>query len=216
MTGRERLLAVVAGNAVDRQPVVCICCDCECSDLVLRSFGAEPNGRAEFVSIDSPFKRAIDSGVDLNALIAENPEAGNAKLDEFVNATRAAIDGAANVDGIVYHLHGAEPEFNTPMQYGGLYLERDRELLESLPSSQISLLIIHGKQEPYLDFVSDLTATFFGWSLSEAWPVSAVRELRSGLLATSSSEADIFLVQNAEEKQQFMNSNRVPCEVTNR
>lgn len=103
----------------------------------------------------NPFGRALREGLDLNALLRTDPEAGAAELDRLCAETAAEL--ASTSDSIVYRLVGAEPRYCTPMQYGGFYLERDRELLASVQGKDRIELLLEGN-DAYLDFVSDLPA----------------------------------------------------------
>lgn len=202
MTSLERLIAVSNGDVVDRAPLVCWPGASPEGDVVVVSIGelqsAKPTGdRAVFAHIQSPFGRSLAEGVDLNALHRESPEAGEAKLAEYIAATQAEIElaYAAGADGMIYALHGAVPNHCSPMQYGGLYLERDREILSAAKDRGFTLLFIVGDEEAYLDFVSDLPAHAIAWDVDRTgFTVSQMRELRSGAVCATDPESDIRLV----------------------
>ena len=144
--------------------------------------------------VANPYGQAEASGEDLNALWRNDPAAGAARTNELANATKAAIANAksAGVDGFVYALSGAEPGRCTPMQYGGLYLEVDREILCSIQDSLV-VVLIEGGEGAYLDFVSDLPAQVFAWdSAATGFSVSEIRALRPGALAAPDADADIL------------------------
>lgn len=101
----------------------------------------------------NPFGRALDEGLNLNELLGEDPVSGSAHLDRLCRLT--AADCAAAQSGIRYRLIGADPAFCTPMQYGGFYLERDREILEGAKQRGYLEIDVDG-DEPYLDFIVDL------------------------------------------------------------
>jgi hypothetical protein len=118
-----------------------------------------------------------------------------AKLDQgFEDAmkiARAAL--SKGVLGVFYEIGGADATQCTPMQYGGLYLERDREFLEALKGTGAHIVYVGGA-EPYLDFVSDLPADAFAWdAVASGIAVSDVRPMRAGPLAAESDAADLFL-----------------------
>jgi len=144
--------------------------------------------------VTNPYGQAEASGEDLNALWRNDPAAGAARTSELANATKAAIANAksAGVDGFVYALSGAEPGRCTPMQYGGQYLEVDREILCSIQDSLV-VVLIEGGEGAYLDFVSDLPAQVFAWdSAATGFSVSEIRALRPGALAAPDADADIL------------------------
>ncbi|MEQ1822621.1 MAG: hypothetical protein ABL949_08930 [Fimbriimonadaceae bacterium] len=128
----------------------------------------------------SPFSRALDAGVELNRLYTLEPERAEQTMAEFVGAAKEEIEASAG-GLIVYRLKGAEPKFASPMEYGGHYLEVDRELLANgLEKSNVAL-VIEGGPETYLDFVSDLPATVFVWnSLETNMSLEEMEEMRSG------------------------------------
>ncbi|MES1227729.1 MAG: hypothetical protein ABUL72_03605, partial [Armatimonadota bacterium] len=108
---------------------------------------------------------------------------------EHSRQARAAITNGAL--GVFYEVHGADASQCTPMEYGGLFLERDRAFLESVADAPCNFIYINGK-EPYLDFVSDLPGAFFAWDLKGSGiPISEVRIMRNGLLAADDPDADL-------------------------
>lgn len=188
MTGRERALAAARGGATDRRPVLGWSLD---ADVVVGPSAGEDQMR--LVECLNPFARARKQGVDLNRALAEDPVAGNELLDRFVEQTResllASLDSGA--DGVLYRLHGACEALCTPMQYGGYYLERDRELLEEICDANLNVLLVVGK-DAYLDFVCDLPAHVFAWDADATGVTSdQIRALRVGAQA-STDEASEF------------------------
>ncbi len=91
------------------------------------------------------------------------------------------------------------------MQYGGFYLERDRELLEEAKDATFNLLWIDAGEEAYLDFVSDLPAHAFAWDI-DATDVSVVqmRAMRPGALAAEDPTADFLFASNFEAVKPWM------------
>ena len=123
-------------------------------------------------------------------------------LDALTNEVRASIERAIEhgADGILYQLYGAEPGHCSPMQYGGHFLDRDRELLGEITDATANVLFVVGGEGTYLDFLSDLPAHVFAWdSLSTGVSVADIRAMRNGALATQSPEADILLLPGLED-----------------
>lgn len=213
MTSRERLIASVTGGKVDRTPILAwpgegasdaTVCTLETYDATLRETG-EGNPRKDvtdespviLIEVTNPFGKAMAEGTDLNRLLADDPANGGDVLDRLVAETRedmiCALDGDA--DGIVYRLHGACADHCSPMQYGGHYLERDRELLEwATEAARLNFLFVVGDRDLYLDFVSDLPAHLFGWDDRTSGVTSDEgRALRGGPVATFDPGSDVLL-----------------------
>lgn len=188
MTGRERALAAARGGATDRRPTVGWSSD---ADVVIGPAAGEDQMRlAECLN---PFAMARKEGVDLNQALADDPAAGNELLDQFVARTREALAAGldSGADGVLYRLHGAREALCTPMQYGGYYLERDRELLEEIGEAALNVLLVVG-EDAYLDFVCDLPAHVFAWDADATGVTSdQIRALRVGAQA-STDEASEF------------------------
>lgn len=162
------------------------------------------------VQISNPFGRALEKGMDLNQLLADEPEKGGEVLDSLISETRediiSAMDGDA--DGVVYLLHGACEKHCSPMQYGGHYLEKDRELLSGISDAALNLLYVVGDQDLYLDFVSDLPAHLFGWD-DRTTGISAAegRAIRGGAVATFDSGSDVLLTSPGVSAAQILEKN---------
>lgn len=143
--------------------------------------------------IANPFARSQRDGVDLNELLHSNPEQGNAKLDDYVEETRRELRDAVS-EGVCYILEGARAGCCSPMQYGGYYLERDRELLEVAKEQSLTVLFVQGGDDLYLDFVSDLPADIFAWdSKASGFDSEYVRGLRDGAQASMDPNSEIEL-----------------------
>jgi hypothetical protein len=116
-------------------------------------------------------------------------------LDRYVAQTRNALAAGldAGADGVLYRLHGAREALCTPMQYGGYYLERDRELLEEIADAALNVLLVVGG-DAYLDFVCDLPAHVFAWDV-EATGVTSdqIRALRVGSQASTDAASEFRL-----------------------
>lgn len=106
----------------------------------------------------SPLARAMEFRVPLTAMLRENPLEGQAELDRLVAISQEDIDMAilAGADGILYRVRGAEPEYTTPMEYGGFYLECERDLLTPVAESKTVVIAVEGGPEVYMDALSDL------------------------------------------------------------
>jgi hypothetical protein len=152
--------------------------------------------QAWLVEILNPCGLALRDGIDLNSQLAESPEKGNATLDAYCEEAREAIERARSndVDGILYRLHGATAKHCSPMQYGGYYLERDRDLLQSASSLPANCLFVVGAEETYLDFVSDLPAQVICWDEpATGFSLEQMREMRPGPTCTVNPHSEILL-----------------------
>lgn len=194
MTSRERLVAAARGGQVDRQPVVAFA-GTEADAVVCPDPADLPDGDAvRLVLVANPLGKALAAGIDLNVLHRHDPEKGAEALDSYVAQTRAEIERALNsgADGIVYAVCGAHEATCTPMQYGGFYLERDREILAEFQDAVFNLVFVVAKPnvQNFIDFVSDLPAHAFGWDpVASGFSVDQVRALRSGALAVPGGES---------------------------
>jgi hypothetical protein len=206
MTSLDQLRTAISGQSDRPKPTV---------DL---------SDESVFALVLNPFGRALVRGVDLNAEHARSPEHGTEVLSGFVEETRQALRGAIGrgAQAIVYVLEGASPDLCTPMQYGGLYLEWDREMLsqqasdrsdrsgqsdsaESLDARPLLVLYVSGGDGTYLDIAADLPADLFSWD-AKATGVSAteLRHYRKGALCADDPDADVLLeapilVSNSKE-----------------
>jgi hypothetical protein len=148
------------------------------------------------VPIKNPFGLAVERGHDLIQWSRTDLVAAEQTLDLLVDEVGAAIRAGleSGKDGIFYILEGAHPDHTTPMQYGGLFLERDRALLALAAEAACNVLWIVGGEETYLDFVSDLPAHVFAWdSLATQRDSSFVRRLRNGAQASFDPQSEIEL-----------------------
>lgn len=199
MTPRERILALAAGDSAPKPVVSWPCPNQAASDILIRKVSSPlvaERGELLLAEIHSPFGRAIAAGIDLNAALRQNPSAGAEQLDSLVEEVRGEIASALDrgVDGIFYVLHGACPKWCTPMQYGGFYLERDRELLNVASSAAFNVVFVAGDDEVYFDCVSDLPAAAFAWdSTSTGVTAGQMRVMRTGLLLCADPASDLIL-----------------------
>lgn len=184
MTTKEGLLAAMMGESVSPKPELRLPFE-ECGLRVL--------------ILSNPYGLALREGFDLTANLRADPEHGAKVLDAYAQSVRSQLQaGVANgAELIVYQLFGAEPTACTPMEYGGYYLEKDRELLTECRAFAATLLFVCSAEGAYFDFLSDLPAHAFGWDANASGvPVSAVRAIRPGPLVSNDPEADVLLVSN--------------------
>ncbi|HRJ26806.1 MAG TPA: hypothetical protein PLO61_04760 [Fimbriimonadaceae bacterium] len=209
MTGRERLVAASRGGDLDCQPIVVwsespghvadgICVSMAGLQDALRT---HPD-QAVLGEILSPIGRAAYFGLDLVQILRDDPERGSEELQKIADDVRRGIERALDLgaDGIFYRLIGAMPAMTTPMEYGGHFLEVDRELLSTAQGARINLLWIEGDDEPYLDFVSDLPASLLGWDVvSTGIEIAKVRSMRTGALCGPDAQADVYFTSSFDE-----------------
>jgi len=199
LNGRERLIAAAGGMAVDRKPIIAWPMPNSDSDAYVTCShepGACPDGALKLAAVANPFGQALKAGVDIRSAFEEDPVEGATILDGLVALTEAEVQFALKhgFDGVFYLVYGARAGHTTPMEYGGHYLERDREILSGIAGAQFNLVFVLGGEDAYLDFVSDLPAHAFGWdSVASGVSVAQIRAMRPGLLATNSPDADIEL-----------------------
>jgi len=141
---------------------------------------------AILVEVGNPFGTALQKNVDLNEEFEKGPQVGGAAFESLVAETESALESAldSGADGVLYRLFGAEPLLSTPMQFGGFYLEQERELLAGIRDARFNVLYVEGGDGLYLDVVADLEAHAMGWDEDRsAIPATEVREMRRGALA---------------------------------
>jgi len=140
--------------------------------------------------IDGPFRRAEKAGIPIVELFEKDIASGDDILAKMVSETRKEILGAN--EPILYILSGPEPAKTTPMQYGGHFLEKDRELLEFANERGEVWLYVDAGPGAYLDFVSDLPAEVFAWdAVKTGFSLNEMRKLKTGKLCTNEEGADI-------------------------
>lgn len=158
-------------------------------------------GGTTLAEVSNPFGLAQASGANLSKLLSDDPHGGDIALEFWVQVVREAIDKAFDegAQGILYRLHGACAKWNTPMQYGGYYLERDREILSEAMSRGFTALFVVGGEDTFLDVVSDLPAHAIGWDVGETgYSVAAMKEMRQGATFTTEPESEIALVPSTD------------------
>lgn len=204
MTGRERVLAVARGGEVDRIPTVATfgagAADAIAVPLddLAKTIDANPDS-AVLATILSPLGRAIRDSVNIVSELHGDVDRGAELLDRLVAETRSEMQAALHqgADGLFYVLDGAHPAVTTPMEYGGHFLELDRQLLLEVQGARFNVLYVCGASEPYLDFVSDLPAHAFAWDSRSGASVADVRAVRKGAIAAVVEGADFRLVTNS-------------------
>ncbi|MBS1707646.1 MAG: hypothetical protein JSS65_02870 [Armatimonadetes bacterium] len=129
-------------------------------------------------------------------LLKSDPEQADARLTDLVAAVSSDISAAMShgAAGILYWIEGACPRDFTPMQYGGLFLELDRDLLTSAREKGDTVVFIADEDEPYIDVVSDLPADLFGWDAACGVSPTDIRPLRSGRMLADHPDADVRFV----------------------
>lgn len=143
-------------------------------------------GVAVLVEVGNPFGAALMKAVDLNAEFEKGPQDGETAFGTYLDDTQRLLDGAmqSGADGVLYRLFGAEPSLSTPMQFGGLYLEHERELLAGIQQARVNIMYAEGGEGLYLDVISDLPAHALAWDEDRSLitPQQA-RTVRRGALA---------------------------------
>jgi hypothetical protein len=203
MTAKERIFAAVARRHIDRTPTISWPKQDTNADVQVYPATAIAKRPQRF---DVPALAQMPNLFRHFELLGEDPVAimkatdqrtcERVELAESENrsAARLAIENGAL--GLLYEVHGADASRCTPMEYGGLFLERDRALLESVSDAPCNFVYINGK-EPYLDFVADLPAQGFAWDLKGSGiSVEEVRKIRKGTLVAADPSADIPLAED--------------------
>lgn len=145
-------------------------------------------GDKQFHVIDSVLARG---GRPLIDLLHTNVDEGSKRVDALVQ--QVLQDGQSHSE-VLYRLAGATTDVSTPMEYGGHFLERDREILSELTKASCVILYVQGSAGVFLDFVSDLPAELFGWNAAGTGvDLDTVRQMRAGLLACDDPRADVQL-----------------------
>lgn len=204
MTGRDRLQAACERASSGFQPVLAwYGLAPESADSLIVSRLEEVSiarahhpEAAVLLAVPNAFARTGSESEELLRLSEQDPARADQLLTSYSERTLSQIEAAAQVDadGIFYGLAGAEPSKSTPMQYGGLFLELDREALARACEIGLCFLYIEGAGGAYLDFVADLPANAFGWDRAATGAeVAEVRKLRPGALFAEDPDADILL-----------------------
>lgn len=209
MTGRERLVAAARGGELDRKPVITWGIQSQADGVIctVTDLGSGSPDALKLVRVNLPLAKAIELGEDLTALFSDSPESGEKRLAELTTQTKSEADKAleAGADGICFILDGACPAVTSPMEYGGHYLENDREIIAGYEEARFNLVYVKSEEEPFLDFVSDLPAHALGWNVqSSGVKPGELRIHRSGAIAGNDPTADIFLVDQYEQAEPWL------------
>lgn len=212
MTQRERFLAACAGEPTDRKSVLVWSaspghrCDAlVCPRVEVRQARETHPDQAVLVAVESPLARAMQRDPLLTADLSEAPEKGSRRLESLKREARdEALAGMeAGADGVFYILEGAYPEVCTPMEYGGFYLDVDRELLSTLPTPSVCHLA--GEGGIYFECVADLPCTALAWDFAaNELTYEQARQLRTGLLAIDHEEADIVFARDYDSAETWL------------
>lgn len=206
MTGRERCVAASRGGELDRAPVILLTGTSASADAVVVELSdveralAESPDQAVLVRVDGLHARVESSTVPLFDLIANDPEAADAKLEEISLETSLACANAlgSGADGVLYLLTGAHPAATSPMQYGSFFLERDRSILEAITDARFNVVLVEADTEPYLDFLTDLPCHVLAWTATEDVNLSDLRAMKGGALGTPRPGGDVLIAQTPE------------------
>lgn len=101
----------------------------------------------------SPAALAHKNGLDLIALIKSDSVAAAPEIEKWAN--QAKLQQPSDAELAVYMLIGADDESCTPMQYGGLLLDHDIEMVRTM-SASTKIVILYGSGAPYLDLLGSL------------------------------------------------------------
>lgn len=216
MNRRERLLAAVRGDPVDRPPVVCWSAspghlaDAVVAPLAMvrKAIDTHPD-QAVLVEVVSPLGRALRRDIDLSDTLDSDPELGARWFDGLRQETLDEIEGGLSqgADGVFYVVDGAYAAATTPMQYGGYYLEADRDLLTAAAKGSMTIAYIQGEDDVYLDFVADLPADALAWDYEHlGLGIPSVRQLRPGAIAAPVPGADVVLLPSAAAVERWLSS----------
>ena len=199
-------MAVVNGQPVDRKPVIAWP-GSDDSDVHVGIPG--PNDeRLCLIEVPNPCGQAFLAQSNLSGMIRESLMDGSAALEDATRQVHHAIEKSRDLgaDGIIYELFGADPAYSTPMEYGGHFLEVDRDILDSY-EKRFRMIFLVGGEGAFVDFVSDLPGEIFAWDVNGTGiSVAEMRKMRKGILAAADPEADIFLSYPGDISVQIQNS----------
>lgn len=136
----------------------------------------------EFPVVRSVADRALSANP---GLLAEDPQTIGEQIDRHVAEATAELSGNSLA---LYWAGQAQPGATSPMEYGGFFLERDREVLEAAKDTAV-ILTVPG-EEAYIDFVSDLPAVLLAVDVKD---LSSIRPLTQTPIAARSDDADVTL-----------------------
>ena len=230
MDSRERLVAAVRGGPVDRAPWFAWSPQTSAASAI--AFGkqwspdavvvrsaidaeqvlAQLPEAAVLVEVGNPFGEALQGGVDLTAEFAKGPDAGSSAFLAYSEGVASSLQAAlrCGADGVLYRLFGAEPSLSSPMQFGGFFLEQEKDLLSTVADARLNVLYVEGGEGVFLDVLADLPAQAFGWDedRSNVSPAQ-VRKARKGALACG-LDSDFRKLWDEFEGKGLIFSGKVP------
>lgn len=196
MTGRETLVAASRGQVMEDHASLTFDSSIQADGyLVTDTVGqmSRTPDCAVLGIVQSLSARVLQSLEAMN-LIDGDPLDLEFKLDQITQEIRAEAEAhLAQADGIVYFISGANPNSFSPMQYGGLFLERDRAILNEFSQARLNLVYVDDQLEPYLDFVSDLPGHLFAFRSEACSDLKEIKQMRGGPIACNSEDADVYL-----------------------
>ena len=162
--------------------------------------------RAVLAIVGNPFFAAKLNGEDLTEVARKNSSEGQKRIESWVEKTQSAlvtaIEGGA--DGVLYVLGGADPSLNSPMEFGGLYLEHDRALLAMIADAPFNVLMVNGPPD-YLDFLEDLPAHALAWEPQDnRWNFNEARAIWPHAIAAEHPEADVLFTRAYDHVSQWL------------
>lgn len=164
----------------------------DCEVQIVDSLSNPPASRSQLMRVVNPYGRCEKN---LNEMFAHDPAAADETLRVLAQEARAEIEKAVRLGagGIAYFLYGADSEHCSPMQYGGHYLEHDRELLSMAGALSLNMLVVPGGPGAYIEIVADLPAAIMAWDVrASGRSIQQVRSVFSGLLCADDPAADLL------------------------
>lgn len=198
MTRRERVQAAARGGELDRAAQFAWPSTEDCDLFIVAEVQNVSKTLAErgadqivLCQVDSPVALAQRENVDLVSLVRNDPVAADPVVSEFFEMAAQFINQAFDhgADGIFYRVVGAEPTKLSPMEYGGLFLDRDQALLAGIEDARFNIVYADGGEGSYLDLVSSLPCHLFVWNEESAGVSSSeVQRFRIGCTAAGKLE----------------------------
>lgn len=192
------MFAAGNGGEVDRKAILPFLVKEKGDVFVYAADQTAPSGdELKLAQIPSPFLRCLEQGTNLNEQMHSDPTGAGKRLDDVVDELRGWIRSslAAGADGVFYIVTGACSEHCSPMEYGGFYLERDRELLSEASSAPFNVLFVAGEGDVYFDFICDLPAHVMAWdSARTGFSSQQMRQIRLGAQASADPKSEIQLL----------------------
>lgn len=163
---------------------------------------ATHNGQLVLCEVHSPLGRIVRSQPQLLDTLRETPADAEDALLDFANEAKNEIREAFELGahGIFYRLSGANPKVTTPMEYGGHFLEMDKELMAHASSGLLNVISVEDGPEIYIDAVAEVPGHAIHWdnALNEL-SIEAVRTMTTKFLVLDHPVADIHFAHSQEE-----------------